>query len=169
MKLMIYGRPDVIEIDDADLPIFSERRWWTVSNGNTKYLQGRVSGKREYFHRYLLRPDAAFVVDHIDGNGLNNRRDNLRIVSQQQNTWNRREYKGSISFRDNHWHAMILINGKKVHLGFFKDETTARKAKEYAHKILRGTFARDNGLDLSGFDPLWLTPTARKALSAIER
>lgn len=77
------------------------------------------------------------VVDHIDNNKINNRLDNLQLISQRENT--SKESKGSskhigVSWfkRDNKWHASITVNGRKIYLGSFKYEEKASNAYQEA-------------------------------------
>lgn len=165
MKILLSPHPEIIEIDESDLATFSRHRWWIVRHGHLTYVQGRVNGQKTYLHRVLTSAPKGRVVDHIDGNGLNNTRSNLRVVTQRENTLNRRQ--GGIGFRDGYWHAAMRIGDRRVHLGFFPDEETARKAKAFAAKRVHGDFARELDLDLSGFDPLLLTPTARAVLAQL--
>ncbi len=78
-------------------------------------------------------------IDHIDGNRLNNKLSNLRIVSQQQNNWNRTTAKG---YRQvgNKWVSYIHLNGKKLYLGTYATQSEAHtaylKTKLIIHKII---------------------------------
>jgi hypothetical protein len=79
-------------------------------------------------------------IDHIDGNKSNNRIDNLRDVTNQQNHWNRTTAKGYCWHKSaNKFCAYIGINGKSKHIGYFHTEQEARnaylKAKETYHII----------------------------------
>jgi len=79
-------------------------------------------------------------VDHINRERGDNRIDNLRLVSIQENAFNRYIAKGySWSKRNNKWRSMIRINGKQTHLGLFDTESDARQAylnaKEKYHAI----------------------------------
>ncbi len=79
-------------------------------------------------------------VDHIDGDRSNNKIDNLRDVSNQQNHWNRTNAKGYYwNKSSNKFCGVIRINGKTKHLGLFNTEQEARnaylKAKETYHVI----------------------------------
>lgn len=79
-------------------------------------------------------------IDHIDGNRLNNKIDNLRDVTNQQNSWNNTKAKGYFWHKPtNKFRAQIGINGKVKYLGFFQTEQEARnaylKAKETYHVI----------------------------------
>ena len=78
------------------------------------------------------------MIDHVNGNPLNNRIENLRIVTNQQNNFNRKSSKGYRWHKQNKkWLSQIKINGKNKHLGCFESEEEAReaylKAKEIYH------------------------------------
>ena len=162
MKVWLGTGSDVIEIDAAALPLFSKYRWWIIRYGKINYAQARVNGVKVTLHRLIMKPPAGMVVDHIDGNGLNNKRSNLRIVTQGQNLLNRAHAK--VAFAEGRWRAQLRLGEKRVHLGFFETEKAARQARAYATKLLRGSLARDEGVDMEGFDPLSLSPTARRVL-----
>jgi hypothetical protein len=77
-------------------------------------------------------------IDHVNGNPSNNRIENLRLVTHQQNQFNRKRARGYSWHKQNKkWRAAIRINGKKKHLGYFESEQDAReaylKAKEIYH------------------------------------
>jgi hypothetical protein len=79
------------------------------------------------------------IIDHIDRNSLNNNLSNLRIVSHQQNTFNKISKGYSWSKRDNNWKAQIRVNYKKMYLGSYDTEEKAHQAyleaKEKYHII----------------------------------
>jgi len=93
------------------------------------------------------------VVDHINGNGLDNRKANLRLATRRQNQFNRRQrcdavlskYKG-VTFRKktNKWLVRIGYCGRRINLGLFDNETDAAKAYDEAAKELFGEFAALN-------------------------
>jgi len=100
-------------------------------------------------HREIIRAPEGLLVDHIDGNGLNNRKSNLRLCTHSQNTYNRRpnrncssRYKG-ISFHkmSKKWEVAICCKGKREHLGRFDDEVKAALAYDRKAKQLFGEFA----------------------------
>jgi hypothetical protein len=69
------------------------------------------------------------VIDHIDGDKLNNNIENLRNVTHQQNQWNRTKAKGyTFCKTNNKWKASICVNGKSKHIGYFDTEADAREA-----------------------------------------
>lgn len=84
-----------------------------------------------WHHGYLPKE-----IDHIDGDGLNNRIENLRSVTRSQNNWNRRGILGA-SFQKGKWRATIFVNNRQQHLGTFntKDEAHAAylMAKQRLH------------------------------------
>ena len=104
-------------------------------------------------HRVImgLGPDGP-KVDHKDGNGLNNQRENLRLASTIQNGQNRRpdkrgssKYKGVCwKSRRSHWEASIQHNGKRIHLGCFQNELEAARAYDKTALEFFGEFARIN-------------------------
>jgi hypothetical protein len=122
--------------------------------------------KREGFvlfmHRLLLSVARGRVVDHLDGNGLNNQKVNLRQVSTRQNQMNRRpnqagrprssRYKGvSRTGKCTTWQAKIVVEGKRVPLGRFKREVDAARAYNKAAVEYFGEYARLN--DIPGPKP----------------
>lgn len=100
--------------------------------GNSKLLKKFRRNPRKY------------QIDHIDGNGLNNTRDNLRIVSCRQNNQNRHISKSSkypgVSFNKfrGKWHAYIRVGKKRKHLGYFNTEEEAFNVYKHAVKDLTG-------------------------------
>lgn len=107
---------------------------WRYHNGYARalyYKSGKI--KSLYMHHLVLQAHPKLVVDHINGNRLDNRRENLRIVSQSLNCLNSRcrpsnktGYKG-VWFvpRIHKWTSQITITGNKKHLGYFKSPEKA--------------------------------------------
>ena len=78
-------------------------------------------------------------IDHIDRNPLNNRIENLRNVTHQENMWNKNCRGYSWNTKEGRWKAQIVFNGKQKHLGIFDDEEDARKcylAAKAIHHII---------------------------------
>ena len=91
------------------------------------------------------------LVDHINGDGLDNRRANLRAATATQNNQNRRPslsrsgFKGvTKSSKSNGWYARIRVNGKLIHLGCYPDPTSAARAYDAAALEHFGEFAWPN-------------------------
>src|SRR3990167_2833786 len=95
IELPLYdGTPTLI--DDEDLPLVDRWAWHhQILGGGLSYARRSNSrGRRPrtiYMHRVIMNAPSGLVVDHIDGNGLNNQRSNLRVVTARENLWNRRD------------------------------------------------------------------------------
>jgi len=153
-------------VDPEDMDRFSSFTWTPScsKNSRTVYalrMTSRSLGKRSsiFMHREMLDFPDGLDVDHINGNGLDNRKCNLRACQHRENLWNQRsrqgfssKYKG-VRFhkRDRVWSAQISIgsprgDGSKasVHLGTFQDEMLAAKAYDKAALEHFGEFAKLN-------------------------
>jgi hypothetical protein len=107
---------------------------------------GMSDSRSIFMHRQIMQPPDGLVVDHINGNGLDNRWCNLRICTQRQNTHNRRRMRRSsrfvgVSRHQNKWRASICCDGKDHYLGLFDDEIEAAKARDRETLRLFGEFA----------------------------
>lgn len=117
----------------------------------TVYLGGRNSTL--LLHRVLLSPSPEMHVDHINGDGLDNRRANLRICTCSENLRNQRPrgrsgFKG-VTWRGPNWAASLVIAGKHTHLGMFATAEEAARAFDRAAVANLGPFARLNFPDES--------------------
>jgi len=142
-------------IDDDDSAIVSRYHWTAVRHGDRWYaasFRKNAGGKRQtvYMHRVVHSAPKGLDVDHINMDGLDNRRCNLRIATRSLNMANSRErggrsrYKGvSWSKHANKWRAAIQ-NGKMKNLGYFNTEIEAARAYDVAAKMVFGEFARLN-------------------------
>ena len=137
-------------IDAADVPLVSGYYWSALINvyyGHA-YAVRFQSGKAILMHRVLLDAPKGLQVDHIDGDGLNNRRANIRLCTPNLNQANRAVErrnrigaKGvSISRTGRRFKASITPNGKKIHLGSFATKQEAAAAYKGAARVLWGNF-----------------------------
>lgn len=148
MKKIRLGRSGKVAlVDDEDYQrAVAEGPWEVAVRGNRTYARtGRRRGrKRFYMHQLVLGVPGG---DHINHDGLDNRRENLRVATSQQNLRNMRPRPNSASrfkgvFRHyNKWQASIKINYRKFHLGTFVDETAAARAYDRAAAEHFGEFA----------------------------
>jgi hypothetical protein len=104
-------------------------------------------------HRFLTGALPGQVVDHINGDGLDNRRCNLRVCTHKQNVRNARPYKGKktskfrgvyFSAPTQKFKAQIMCSGVKINLGSFESEKSAAEAYDEAASKLFGEYARLN-------------------------
>lgn len=146
----------VATIDAADVPLVEGFNWcafvtprWTVYAGRgSSHDDGKHLAIR--MHRVIIGAAHGLAVDHIDGNGLNNRRSNLRLATRAQNQHNRGVRADSASglkgvlrhALTGRWRAYIRVDGKKIHLGYFDTAEAAHAAYSAAAHRLHGEFAR---------------------------
>ena len=138
MQIIKVGLTKKSQISDIDYDLVSQYRW--------HYHCGKAWSKEVgYLSRFLLRPSYGLVVDHIDGNQLNNQRENLRLATYAQNASNRRPsgkriYKGVQQHRKK-YEAKLFINGKPKKLGRFLTIEEAALAYNKAAIEQYGEFA----------------------------
>lgn len=159
MKKIKLTKGQFALIDDEDYELLMQRSWCTndTANINTYYAMARVNGKIVQMHRFILEHhgllDASKQIDHIDKNGLNNRKLNLRNVTQAQNIANRRRLRnntsGYIGVHFCHglkkpWRAMIRANKQKYDLGYFANAHEAAVERDKAALKYHGEFATLN-------------------------
>ena len=140
-------------VDDEDYERLKGYSW--QYNRKRGYAQriAEKNGKRAavYLHREIMQPPPGMQVDHINGDKLDNRRNNLRIVTNQQNQYNSKSRKGISKYKGVSWHktagkwrAYIGVDGKFKHLGLFTDEKEAALAYDRAARELFGEYAKTN-------------------------
>lgn len=137
-------------VDPGDAHIVAPYHWWPQKNGHCFYAHSSHYGHRVSMHRLILGVVVTTDhVDHINHDGLDNRRSNLRITSRLQNRFNQRgrfhttsSYKG-VCWHSGHnrWHAKIKIHQHVRHLGYFPDEIAAACAYDAAARELFGEHA----------------------------
>lgn len=138
-------------IDIADIPLVDGVNWTASINPKTVYAYRKgVGGINIVLHRLIMDATSHVEVDHIDGNGLNCRRCNLRIASHAENMRNRRlsrdntsGVKGaSLDRSTGKWQANIRKDGRQFNLGRFNCRTAAAIAYAKASRDLHGEFGR---------------------------
>jgi len=143
-------------VDPDDYPRLSRYKWYTAKGSHSFYaMRGQWSGKLKkrltiMMHREVLNVPEGMVADHINHNGLDNRKANLRICTPADNARNARYPKINTSSRyrgvwynkhNKKWRATIVVNRKRKQIGYFKDEIAAAKAYDKAARKFYGEFA----------------------------
>ncbi|HUO49385.1 MAG TPA: AP2 domain-containing protein [Acidimicrobiales bacterium] len=144
-------------VDDVDVPLVLAHTWHANPGAHTIYVRTQVAGRKVYLHALIL--PSAVQVDHVDRNGLNNRRSNLRPAAQRLNAANQpgrlvqggrqttSRFKGVSWDRvAGRWRAQVTVDGRMRYLGRFADEVAAAQAYDAAALGIWGEFAALNFL-----------------------
>lgn len=144
-------------VDDDIYPYISQWKWIAHKRKNTWYAVRNAprppGGVLILMHRQIVQPQNGMDVDHINGDGLDNRAENLRECTHSQNIQNSKLRSDNESgYKGVHWDnvkrkwraGIREKNGKYIHLGYHDDPCEAGRAYDFAAKKLHGTFARLN-------------------------
>ncbi len=146
------GRGYTAIIDTEDVDLARGFRWTAVKSGHRVYAYSNTSAYKGMLHRLIVDAPKGVDVDHWDGEGLNDRRSNLRIATRSQNmvnvplrSNNQSGYVGVSWHRGAaKWRSVIKKNGRQIHLGFFASAQDAARAYDLNARELFGEFARLN-------------------------
>jgi hypothetical protein len=148
-------------VDDEDYNKISHFPWFAIRQRKhwyAVYATGPATARVHHrMHTVLMKPPSGMEVDHINGDGLNNTRANMRIVRPADNAKNRRkgtgkggrpttsQYKG-VNFYPlrSCWLARIMVDKRSIHIGYFASEEAAARAYDQAAAQHHGEFARLN-------------------------
>lgn len=151
-RLIPLTRGKFAVVDAEDYPRISKYTWFTEGTQKNCYAVRKQNGKSIKMHRQITNAPDHLVVDHIDHNGLNNQKKNLRLATFTQNCQNqRRSAHGTSKYKGVHWNkrakkwaAAIRCNNKTHHLGYFHNETDAAHAYDNAAKKYHREYASLN-------------------------
>lgn len=144
----------IVVLDSADMQFFLNQPggWYAHKEGENHYVFTRVCPRKK-LHRLLLNAPDHLVVDHKNGDGLDNRRCNIRLATSRQNSWNsRRRYVRRTSLYKFVWlhesgrytGTLFGPGGKRHSIGYYEDEREAARAADALARLFRGEFARLN-------------------------
>jgi hypothetical protein len=148
MVIEIKGYP--VEVDDEDAERVSAYSWWVSSSTEIDChvicFSAKINKKITKLHRFIMGDPIGLVVDHRDGNRLNNRKSNLRACTVRENNMNlgltrrnRSGYRGvSFSKESGKWRATISLDKRQLHLGYFERADIAAAAYEKAAEVFYG-------------------------------
>lgn len=135
----------MVKVDREDYELLSRHKWYLSPKG---YAIGKIDRKMLLMHRLILNPGNN-QTDHINGDKLDNRKENLRMCTNAQNQMNKGLQSNNTSgYRGvywnkarNRWGAVIKLNGKQKHLGQHRKIEEAALAYNKSAKELFGEFA----------------------------
>lgn len=151
MKLIPLTQGKSTVVDDDDYELLSLRKWHYLKIG---YAARRTEEQYIYMHREIMSAPTGMEVDHINGDGLDNRRSNLRVCTHAENMRNRKLAKDNTSGyigvtwnkERSKWQSQIGVSGKNINIGCFPAIEDAARAYNEAAKKYFGEFARLNEL-----------------------
>jgi len=151
---IILTRGKVAVVEAIDYEFISQFKWFAFPAHNTWYAckaGPRSGGKRLLFmHRVIMGAKDGQMIDHIDRDGLNNCRGNLRFCTRAQNLHNQGKHKTNtsgfkgITWHNGKWQTSIRNDGANIYVGRYDDPTDAAKAYDEAARRLHGEFAVTN-------------------------
>ena len=142
-------------VDADDYERVSQYHWYvdTEARRKTAYARSRVDGRQVFMHRFIMNARPGQIMDHINRNGLDNRKANLRFVTVSQNHMNRvkskrgmtSKYKGvsRCKWGTKRWRADLQVNGKEFYV-YCKTEIEAARAYDEMAKQHYGEYAHFN-------------------------
>lgn len=145
MKLIPLTKGLFAQVDEADFDLLSRVKWYADTSNAKPRARNRAVG---FMHTFLL--PGLGQIDHVDGDPLNNQRENLRPASDSQNQHNKGKQRNNTSgykgvWRDRKsgmWRAQIAAFGKSVGLGSYTTPERAHEAYCFAATKMHGEFAR---------------------------
>jgi hypothetical protein len=155
--LLTQGKYAIVDPEDFDT--LNQYKWHIrrSNRSNTYYAARTITISRfnrevVSMHRFIMNAPDDFEVDHINGNGFDNRKANLRLATGFQNARNKSKrrntklskYKGVKRNSSGKWHAVINYNCKRIYLGTFETEEGAARAYDMAARKYHKEFARLN-------------------------
>lgn len=146
-------------VDKDDEWVFDRYCWGLDGKGYVRSKEHN-GGKSLSLHRLIMNCPDNMIVDHINGDTLDNRKSNLRIVTQSQNSMNKQIRSNNTSGitgvsyckRSNNWRSEICVNRKSIVLGYFNNFDDAVSARKSAEEKYFGEYSYDNSRNKTNID-----------------
>ncbi|AMW98434.1 HNH endonuclease [Rummeliibacillus stabekisii] len=148
---IVTSKGEKIIIDNQKVPMITQHSWCLSKTG---YAVANIKGTTTKMHRLITNCQPGMVVDHINGNPLDNRLGNLRICSAKNNSRNKgvgsnnsTGVLGVSKLKSGLWRVRIMVNKKEINLGRYESFDEAVKVRreaelkyfgEYSHTASRG-------------------------------
>jgi len=160
VKELILSKGRVAIVDDEDFEALNQYKWsYMLTQSGLEYAIRRTrkheteKPQARLLHRQIMNTPRHLLTDHINGNGLDNRRENLRICTPSQNNINKRKkgttstYKGVYFDKARgKFRSHIIVEGKSIFLGRYETELESALAYDRASVKYHGEYANNNGL-----------------------
>lgn len=134
--LLLSGKQECL-VDAEDFPLLSRHKWTLTMEG---YARTSCGDHFLYMHRLIMAPTGSLYVDHLNHNRLDNRKINLKLVTNSENQMNRRNsIRGGVTFHklSGKWRARITKGQKEIHLGLFPTREEAQLVRDEAFQNWR--------------------------------
>jgi len=137
-------------VDPERYEELAKHKWFAKRCDGRFYAARSTKNKNVKMHQVIMGTEEGKVIDHINSNGLDNRKANVRFATSQQNSWNQRKQRGNSSSKykgvswekkRKEWRARITCNDKLIFIGCFNTEEAAAKAYDGKARELFGEFA----------------------------
>ena len=185
---IILTQGEVAMVDPEDFEELNKHVWCAHRNGRSIHVCRRVGRQVIWMHRVIMKAPKGMIVDHIDGNGLNNRKCNLRICTREQNSFNVQPRGGACGFkgvaydkRSGKYKATIGYRYDHIEIGQFDDPVDAARARDMVARELQGEHAWLNlpeeigdrpstgpGTELVSGGPSQQRPVSEEVLRAVQ-
>jgi hypothetical protein len=151
MKKIKLTQGKYTTVDDEDFVSLNKYKWYATKKFKTYYaVRSLKNGSKIQMHRVILNTPENMETDHVDGDGLNNQKNNLRACTHSENQSNKSKYvnnttgyKGlSWCERNKKWLVRISVNKKRFYLGHFKSKKEASEVYNIACLKKHGKFAK---------------------------
>jgi len=149
-KIILLNQGFEAKVDPEDYEQLSKHRWGVRHGHHVHYAVRWVNRKAILMHRQIMKAKKGQIIDHINDDGLDNRRSNLRFCTRSQNSANSRLIRKTYSNlkgvswdkTNEYWVVRIQKDKKRMFLGCFKDKIEAHKVYVEVAKDFHGEFAR---------------------------